>query len=83
MKKMFIEWILLILLIILVNCEFISFAESVIIYSIIIGLEYILKEVQEIRRLLENLNAPPFHINCRHSITPYFDEEGEDANDRL
>ena len=39
-----------------------------IIYSIAIGLEYILEELQKIRRLLECLNAPPFHINCRHQI---------------
>lgn len=77
MKKDLIEWVLLILLVILMCFKFITFAEYIIIYLIAMGLEYILKELQKIRKLLENLNAPPFHINCRHSINPYFNEEGE------
>lgn len=77
MKKDLIEWVLLILLIILMYFKFITFAEYIIIYLIAMGLEYILKELQKIRKLLENLNKPPFHINCRHSISPYFNEEGE------
>lgn len=66
MKRDFIEWVLFILLMILMFFKSITIAESIIIYSIAIGLEYILEELQKIRRLLECLNAPPFHINCRH-----------------
>lgn len=68
MKRDFIEWVLFILLMILMFFKSITIAESIIIYSIAIGLEYILEELQKIRRLLECLNAPPFHINCRHQI---------------
>ncbi len=68
MKRYFIEWILFILLMILMFFKSITIAESIIIYSIAIGLEYILEELQKIRRLLECLNSPPFHINCRHQI---------------
>lgn len=68
MKREFIEWVLFILLMILMFFKSITIAESIIIYSIAIGLEYILEELQKIRRLLECLNAPPFHINCRHQI---------------
>ena len=68
MKRDFIEWVLFILLMILIFFKSVTIAESIIIYSIAIGLEYILEELQKIRRLLECLNAPPFHINCRHQI---------------
>lgn len=68
MKRDFIEWLLFILLMILMFIKSITIAESIIIYSIAIGLEYILEELQKIRRLLECLNSPPFHINCRHQI---------------
>lgn len=68
MKRDFIEWVLFIVLMILMFFKSITIAESIIIYSIAIGLEYILEELQKIRRLLECLNAPPFHINCRHQI---------------
>lgn len=68
MKRDFIEWILFILLMILMFFKSITIAESIIIYSIAIGLEYILEELQKIRKLLECLNAPPFHINCRYQI---------------
>ena len=68
MKRDFIEWVLFILLMILMFFKSITNGESIIIYSIAIGLEYILEELQKIRRLLECLNAPPFHINCRHQI---------------
>lgn len=75
MKRDFIEWVLFILLMILMFFKSITIAESIIIYSIAIGLEYILEELQKIRRLLECLNAPPFHINCRHQIIK--DEEAK------
>jgi len=68
MKRDFIEWILFILFMILMFFKSITIAESIIIYSIAIGLEYILEELQKIRRLLKCLNFPPFHINCRHQI---------------
>ena len=75
MKRDFIEWVLFILLMILMFFKSITIAESIIIYLIAIGLEYILEELQKIRRLLECLNAPPFHINCRHQIIK--DEEAK------
>lgn len=74
MKKSFIEFVLLIILLLLMHFEFISFAESIIIYLVTIGLEYILKELKEIRGLLQKLNYPPFHFNCRHSIN-YIEEK--------
>lgn len=77
MKKSFIEWVLFILLIFLMYFKFITIAESITIYLIAIGLEYILKELQKIRKLLESLNKPPLHVNCRHSTTPYFEDKEE------
>lgn len=75
MKKSFIEFVLLIILLLLMHFEFISFAESIIIYLVTIGLEYTLKELKKIRVLLQELNYPPFHTNCRHQIIEYFSKK--------
>lgn len=74
-KEKFVEWILLALLMIMMHFNYISLAESIIIYMITIGLEYILIEIQKIRELLEKLNYTPFHVNCRHSINTYVEDE--------
>lgn len=77
MKGKFIEWILLVLLMFLMYFNFISLSETIIIYVITIGLEYILIEIRKIRGILEKLNYPPFHVYCRHSINTDFSNEEE------
>lgn len=62
------NWILIFILILMEKLRLLTFAHALVINVIVIGLEYILEELQKIRRLLECLNAPPFHINCRHQI---------------
>lgn len=62
------NWILIFTLIIMEKLRLITFAHALVINVIVIGLELILQEVIKIRKCLENLQRPPFHINCRHRI---------------
>lgn len=82
MKKKIIEWIFFVILIISAYFKFLAIGESMIIYSLAIGLDYILEELQKIRVLLEKLNSP-LHINCRSVINPYFENEEEDENENV
>lgn len=80
MKKKFLgldilQWIIIFSLILLEKLQLITFANSIIILIVLTGLELILQELMEIRKYLENIQKSPYHFNCRHSITPYFEDE--------
>lgn len=53
----------------------ITFFEGMLLYLLIYSLADISAQIAIIREQLEKLNYPPFHANCRHEITPYFDDK--------
>lgn len=55
--------------------KIITFFEGMLLYLLIYSLADISAQITIIREQLEKLNYPPFHVNCRHKITPYFNDE--------
>nr|DAO95545.1 MAG TPA: minor capsid protein [Caudoviricetes sp.] len=85
MKKRILEILLIFGLIILEKMGKVSFFQAIIIYISAIAGDIIIQKLEVIIGLLKEIKykLEPHHINCRHSINPYFDEEGEKENVRL
>lgn len=88
MKKIILEFMIIIALIVLEKMKIITFSQACIIYVIIIAMDMIIQELVDISAKLEIIRGhlqeiryemKPHFFNCRHNINPYFESE-EDKN---
>ena len=79
MKKFILEILLIFGLIILVKMGELSFFQSCIIYISAIAGDIVIKKLDMIIKVLQDINyeMKPHHIYCRHSTYPIFKEKGE------